>query len=73
MSLRDCFNGCSSLTKVIAPNVTPWDDNDAFRRWLENVSPTGTVYKPKTLEIPTDTTGGVPTGWTTADYEDYQS
>lgn len=73
MSLRDCFNGCSSLTKVIAPNVTPWDDRDAFGRWLKNVSPTGTVYKPKTLEIPTGTTGGVPTGWTTADYEDYQS
>lgn len=68
----DCFNGCSSLTKAIAPNVSTWSVISQFSFWLVGTSPTGTIYKPKTLEIPKDTSSGVPTGWTTADYEDYQ-
>lgn len=68
----NCLYNCSSLTKVITPNVPTWDTR-VFSNWLKGVSPTGTIYKPKTLEIPTGTPSGIPAGWTTADYEDHQS
>lgn len=61
------FEGATSLNKVYAPNVSAWDTN-VFYNWLRNVASTGVIHKPRNLTIPTDTTSGVPTGWTTQDY-----
>jgi hypothetical protein len=62
-----CFKGCSSLNLVTAPNITTWDNN-YFTDWLVNVASSGVVRKPAKLTIPTDSTSGVPTGWTTENY-----
>lgn len=64
---RSMYEGCTSLTTAIAPNISTWDTNQ-FSNWLKNTASTGVVRKPAGLEIPTDSTSGVPTGWTTVDY-----
>lgn len=56
-----------SLTEVYAPNVSTWDRNKS-ENWLAGVAPTGVVYKPSTLDIPTNDSSGIPSGWTTQDY-----
>lgn len=58
---------CQNLTEAYAPNVSTWDTSKTDS-WLSGGSPTGVVYKPSTLDIPTDTTSGIPSGWTTQDY-----
>ncbi len=63
---ESCFSGCTSLQVVYAPNVTPWSTS-YFSNWLKNVAPTGVMYKPTGLTIPTGISG-VPEGWTTVDY-----
>ena len=60
------FN-CSNLTEVYAPNVSTWDTSKTGG-WLYSVAPTGVVYKPSTLDIPTNDDSGIPSGWTTQDY-----
>ena len=60
-----CFN--SNLTEVYAPNVSTWDTSKT-QSWLDGVAPTGVVYKPSTLDIPTNNDAGIPSGWTTQDY-----
>ena len=62
-----CFSGCKSLNLVTAPNITTWSTYN-FNGWLNNVASTGVVRKPAKLTIPTGTTSGVPTGWTTENY-----
>ena len=57
----------SNLTEVYAPNVSTWDTSKT-EFWLSGVAPTGVVYKPSTLDIPTDNPSGIPSGWTTQDY-----
>lgn len=57
----------SNLTEVYAPNVSTWDINKT-QSWLDGVASTGVVYKPSTLDIPTNISEGVPSGWTTQDY-----
>ena len=57
----------SNLTEVYAPNVSTWDTSIS-NYWLLNVASTGVVYKPSTLDIPTGTPSGIPSGWTTQDY-----
>ena len=66
-ALNDMYNNCANLTEVYAPNVSTWDENKT-NGWLNAVAPTGVVYKPSTLDIPTDTPSGIPSGWTTQDY-----
>ena len=61
------YSNNSNLTEVYAPNVSTWDTNKT-NSWLNDVAPTGVVYKPSTLDIPTDTPSGIPSGWTTQDY-----
>ena len=62
------FAGCTNLSKVCAPAATSWDRNK-FRRWLENVSASGTLYKNANLTtLPANDTSGLPSGWTTQDY-----
>ena len=66
-ALRYMYADAHNLTEVYAPNVSTWDTMKADC-WLENVAPTGVVYKPSTLDIPTNTPSGIPSGWTTQDY-----
>ena len=61
------YYGCQNLTEVYAPNVSTWDTSKADS-WLYRVAPTGVVYKPSTLDIPTNDGSGIPSGWTTQDY-----
>lgn len=63
-SLAGMYDGSSSLTEAIAPNVSTWINGNS---WLADVAATGVVRKPAGLEIPTGTSG-VPSGWTTVDY-----
>ena len=55
------------LKEAYAPNVSVWDTNKTSQ-WLYDVSSTGVIYKPSNLEIPTNDSSGVPSGWTTQDY-----
>lgn len=66
-ALSNMYTDCSNLTEVYAPNVSTWDEYKTFY-WLSNVAPTGVVYKPSTLDIPTNSISGIPYGWTTQDY-----
>lgn len=66
-SLFGLYSGNSNLTEAYAPNVSTWDTNKT-EIWLSNVAPTGVLYKPSTLTIPTYNDSGIPSGWTTQDY-----
>ena len=39
-----------------------------LKKFDNGVAPTGVVYKPSTLTIPTNFDSGIPSGWTTQDY-----
>ena len=66
-SLFGLYSGNSNLTEAYAPNVSVWDINKT-EIWLSNVAPTGVLYKPSTLTIPTYNDSGLPSGWITQDY-----
>ena len=66
-ALNSLYSSNSNITEVYAPNVSTWDTSKTSW-WLSNVAPTGVIYKPSNLEIPTDNSSGVPSGWTTQDY-----
>ena len=66
-ALNQLYSFNSNLTEVYAPNVSTWDISKA-ESWLSGVAPTGVVYKPSTLDIPTNNSDGIPSGWTTPDY-----
>ena len=65
-ALNSLYSNNSNLKEAYAPNVSTWDESKT-QWWLSN-APTGVVYKPSTLTIPTDTQSGIPSGWTTQDY-----
>ena len=66
-ALQELYSNNSNITEAYAPNVSTWDVNKT-EWWLNSVAPTGVVYKPSTLDIPTDFSSGIPSGWTTQDY-----
>ena len=66
-ALNQMYGSSINLTEVYAPNVSTWDTSKTDG-WLSGVASTGVVYKPSTLDIPTNTTSGIPSGWTTQDY-----
>ena len=66
-ALYQMYGNNHNLTEVYAPNVSTWVESKT-QSWLENVSSTGVVYKPSTLDIPTNNSSGIPSGWTTQDY-----
>ena len=65
-ALYSIYYGNSNLTEVYAPNVSTWDESKT-QSWLNDVAPTGVVYKPSTLTIPQGQSC-IPFGWTTQDY-----
>lgn len=66
-ALHQMYAYNSNLTEAYAPNVSTWDTSKT-QSWLSGVSSTGVVYKPSTLDIPTNNKSGIPSGWTTQDY-----
>ena len=66
-ALTELYAYNSKITEVYAPNVSTWDTSKT-QYWLTGVAPNGVVYKPSTLDIPTNDTSGIPSGWTTQDY-----
>lgn len=66
-ALHELYAYNSKIKEVYAPNVSTWDENKT-QYWLSSVAPTGVVYKPSTLSIPTNSISGIPSGWTTQDY-----
>ena len=66
-ALNQMYAYSPNLTEAYAPNVSTWDVYKTIS-WLYGVAPTGVVYKPSTLTIPTNDESGLPSGWTTQDY-----
>ena len=66
-ALNHLYYDNPNLKEVYAPNVSTWDENKTSV-WLNNVAPTGVLYKPSTLTIPINNNSGIPYGWTTQDY-----
>ena len=66
-ALQNLYYDNPTFTEAYAPNVSTWDSNKTSQ-WLYGVAPTGVVYKPSTLSIPTYNESGIPSGWTTQDY-----
>ena len=66
-ALKNLYYNNKNITEVYAPNVSTWDTSKT-EYWLTGVAPNGVVYKPSTLDIPTDNYYGIPSGWTTQDY-----
>lgn len=61
------FYNCRNLTVAIAPKVAAWSATN-FNNWLYNVAATGiVVMDPNTTGVPTNSTSGIPTGWTRVD------
>ena len=56
------FNGCNSLTSVTIYATST--ANNSFASWLDNVSPSGTVYNNGLVDLPENSASGVPSGWT---------
>ena len=56
------FSGCTNLNEVTvkAENVA----NYAFDDWLEGVAASGMIHKRSSLTLPTDSSSGIPSGWT---------
>lgn len=65
--MANMLSACSVLKYAYAPNISVWSTTN-FTGWLDYVAASGTIYKPSGLIIPTNTTSGVPSGWTTQDY-----
>lgn len=70
-SFNSLYYGCSKLSEAVAPNIGTWDTSK-FSYWLQNAGTqatgTKTVYAPTGMTINTDSTSGIPTGWTRVDY-----
>ncbi|MBO7226556.1 MAG: leucine-rich repeat protein [Bacteroidales bacterium] len=66
-SFDNCFDGCTNLQVIYTPNISTWNTS-MFSDWVKNVAPTGIIFKPTNLEIPLDSTSGIPTGWSVINY-----
>ena len=66
----DMFDNCSKLKEVrIAATTTA---TNALYNWLKGVSATGDFYcDPNATIFPTDSTSGIPSGWTRLNIADY--
>ena len=61
------YHNCSQLSSAVTPRISSWNAQQ-FASWLGEVAPTGIVYKPNDLTIPTNNASGIPTGWTSAEH-----
>lgn len=59
------FQGCSNLSSVTMLATEGFDEEYCLYSWLSEVNPTGTFTRAEGMEsIPTNSTSGIPTGWT---------
>lgn len=58
------FSGCSSLNNITLYCLNTFSFDNCFNSWLKNVAPTGTIYKPAVLNLPSS---AIPSGWTAVD------
>ncbi len=66
----EMFKGCSKISEVTVNSeatLQAVQDSSAFDGWLEKAAAAGTVHKRSTLELPTDSASGIPSGWTAVD------
>ena len=66
-SYVNLFNGCSSLTyiKCLAESATDSSYSDGFVDWVDGVASSGTFVKSSNnTEWETDSSSGIPEGWT---------
>lgn len=72
MALQSMYSGATMISNVTTPNVQDLTQNNVLYRWLDNAGgqATGTkvVRVPTGATIKTDSTSGIPTGWTRVDY-----
>ena len=70
--LSNCFSDCSKISTVTAPNISDLTANNVLSSWLQSAgtSATGTktVNVPTGATIETNSTSGIPSGWTRVDY-----
>ena len=62
MCYSSMFKDCNSLTSVTIYATST--ENNSFASWLDNVSPSGTVYNNGLVDLPENSASGVPSGWT---------
>lgn len=65
--MQSIYEHCLRMTTAYAPSVTTWSTSN-MNNWLNIVASEGVVWKPANLNIPTGLKSGIPTGWTTQDY-----
>lgn len=63
---QEMFDGCS-LIDYIKINVVNWNTSNSSY-WIRNTAATGIVECPVGCTIPSDSTEGVPTGWTKVEF-----
>ncbi|MBR3499830.1 MAG: leucine-rich repeat protein [Bacteroidales bacterium] len=63
---NNMFNGASLLNSVVCL-ATDHSATDCTKDWLKNVSATGTFVRPSGIIWATESTSGIPTGWTPQD------
>ena len=77
---RSMFEFCFNLTTVTCLATSGINTNNSTKNWLTGVAPTGTFIKSASTPTgsgtdgeywPTDNPSGIPTGWTTSDYENH--
>ena len=59
------FQNCSNLSSITMLATEGFDEDYCLDSWLSGVNPTGTFTRAEGMEsIPTNSTSGIPTGWT---------
>lgn len=66
--MMDMFKNCSSLNYVKI-YIVNWSTSD-MSGWLSGSAATGTVECPTGSTIPSDSTSGVPSGWTKVEFNE---
>jgi len=70
--LSSCYNDCYHITEVTAPNIQDLTVNGILNNWMSGAgtqaSGTKTVFVPTGATIFTNSTNGIPNGWTRVDY-----
>ena len=63
---KNMFNGATILNSVVCL-ATDHSATDCTKDWLKSVAATGTFVRPAGVSWTTDSTSGIPTGWTPQD------
>lgn len=64
------FENCSNLHSIKCLAASGINENQSTYNWVNNVSTTGTFTKAAGASWPTNSSNGIPIGWTVVDYSD---